>query len=84
MKWLLLKLIDFYRKVISPLKPHSTCRFTPTCSAYAREAIQRFGAFRGSILAIRRIFRCHPFNPGGWDPVPQKDELVLLRKRKRR
>ncbi|TFG83568.1 MAG: membrane protein insertion efficiency factor YidD [Spirochaetales bacterium] len=62
-------LIRFYRVVISPLKPPS-CRFYPTCSAYALEAIQKHGAARGSLLAVKRILRCHPYNPGGFDPVP--------------
>ncbi|MHA6483768.1 membrane protein insertion efficiency factor YidD [Paenibacillus sp. strain BS8-2] len=62
--------IVFYRKAISPLKP-PTCRFYPTCSAYALEAIEKHGAARGSWLAARRIARCHPFHPGGFDPVPE-------------
>lgn len=61
--------IRFYQRALSPLKPPS-CRFAPTCSAYAVEAIQRHGAGRGSWLALRRILRCHPFNEGGFDPVP--------------
>jgi len=61
--------IVFYRRFISPLKP-PTCRFHPTCSAYALEAIEVHGALYGSWLAIRRILRCHPFHPGGFDPVP--------------
>jgi uncharacterized protein len=65
----LLFLITVYRKVISPLKP-PTCRFYPTCSAYALEAIKKYGPFKGSGLAIRRILRCHPLNPGGFDPIP--------------
>jgi uncharacterized protein len=65
----LLLLILLYRKIISPLKP-PTCRFYPTCSAYALEAIQKYGALKGSGLAVRRILRCHPMNPGGFDPVP--------------
>jgi len=84
MKWLLLKAIDFYRKYISPLKRQPTCRFSPTCSEYARVAVERFGALKGGYLAIRRILRCHPFNPGGWDPVPQKDEFKLSLNKKRR
>ena len=65
----LLFLITVYRVVISPLKP-PTCRFYPTCSAYALEAIKKYGPLKGSGLAIRRILRCHPMNPGGFDPVP--------------
>lgn len=61
--------IVFYRKVISPLKP-PTCRFYPTCSQYALDAIELHGPAKGSWLAAKRIARCHPFNPGGYDPVP--------------
>ncbi|MFX3633625.1 MAG: membrane protein insertion efficiency factor YidD [Candidatus Pristimantibacillus sp.] len=61
--------IIFYRKVISPHKPPS-CRFYPTCSAYAMEALEKHGALQGSWLAAKRIARCHPFHPGGFDPVP--------------
>jgi len=60
--------IKLYRVVISPLKPRS-CRYYPTCSAYALEAIERHGAFRGAFAAIKRILRCNPFHPGGFDPV---------------
>lgn len=61
--------IKAYRKVVSPLLPAS-CRFTPTCSAYAITAIERHGVMRGGWLALKRIARCHPWNPGGIDPVP--------------
>ena len=69
MKWVLIELIKGYRTFISPLDL-PTCRFQPTCSQYAIEAIARFGAGRGGWLALRRITRCHPFHPGGYDPVP--------------
>lgn len=67
--WLLLAGIAAYRGVISPLLG-PRCRFAPSCSAYAAEAIRRLGPWRGSYLALRRILRCHPFHPGGYDPVP--------------
>ncbi|MDF2572086.1 MAG: yidD [Sporomusa sp.] len=60
--------IKFYRLFISPLKPPS-CRFVPTCSEYALTAIERYGITRGLVMAVRRILRCHPFHPGGYDPV---------------
>lgn len=69
MRKFLIFLIKIYRKFISPLKPPS-CRFYPTCSMYAIEAIEKYGAFKGSYLAIKRILRCHPLNKGGYDPVP--------------
>jgi len=72
----LLLLIRFYQRVISPIKPR-TCRFHPTCSHYAYQAIDRHGALLGGWLAARRILRCHPLNPGGFDPVPEKVELVF-------
>ncbi|MCY0888807.1 MAG: membrane protein insertion efficiency factor YidD [Alicyclobacillaceae bacterium] len=71
MQRLLLSLIRGYQKYISPLKP-PTCRFYPTCSEYAFEAVSRYGAFYGGWLAVRRISRCGPWNPGGVDPVPSK------------
>ena len=71
MKHLALLLIRFYQRCISPLFP-AKCRFYPTCSAYAFTAIERFGFFRGGWLALRRILKCHPFHPGGVDPVPEK------------
>ena len=69
MKRLLLGLIKAYRYLLSPLLGPS-CRFYPTCSAYAAEAIDTHGALRGSWLAVRRILKCHPWHPGGIDPVP--------------
>ena len=68
----LLLLIGGYRRLVSPLLPPS-CRFYPSCSRYAVIAIQRHGALRGLWLAVRRIGRCHPWNPGGYDPVPPAD-----------
>lgn len=70
MKQIALLLIRFYQRCISPLFP-AKCRFYPTCSAYAFTAIERFGFFRGGWLALRRILKCHPFHPGGFDPVPE-------------
>ena len=69
MKKFLITALKFYRKYISPLKP-PTCRFTPTCSEYAIEAIEKYGAKKGGLLAIKRVLRCNPFFPGGNDPVP--------------
>lgn len=66
---LMLALIAFYRTCISPLLP-PTCRYTPTCSQYAQEAIRKYGPFKGGWLALRRILRCHPFGGSGYDPVP--------------
>jgi putative membrane protein insertion efficiency factor len=69
MRPLLIGLITLYRWFVSPMLGPN-CRFYPSCSSYALEAIQRHGALRGSWLAVRRIGRCHPWNPGGVDPVP--------------
>ncbi|HHW71406.1 MAG TPA: membrane protein insertion efficiency factor YidD [Clostridiales bacterium] len=68
MKKILICLIEFYQKAISPSLPRR-CRFYPTCSQYAKEAIDKYGPLKGSYLAIRRISKCHPFNPGGYDPL---------------
>jgi putative membrane protein insertion efficiency factor len=69
-KYLALALIRFYQGFISPLLPPS-CRFEPSCSHYGYEAISRYGLLQGGWLAVKRISRCHPFNPGGYDPVPE-------------
>lgn len=65
-------LIRTYQLTLSPRFSHGSCRFTPTCSQYAVEAIEIHGIFKGSLMAIWRILRCNPFNKGGWDPVPPK------------
>jgi putative membrane protein insertion efficiency factor len=69
MKTLLMGVIRGYQRYISPLTPPS-CRFHPTCSHYTYEAIEKYGAIKGTWLGIKRIARCHPFHPGGFDPVP--------------
>ncbi len=70
MKKVIILLIRFYRAAVSPYKGVSCCRFTPTCSKYALEAVEKYGALRGSFLAVKRILRCNPFCKGGYDPVP--------------
>jgi len=67
----MIRLVAFYRRWISPFLP-PCCRFYPSCSAYAIEALERHGAVRGTGLAVRRVCRCNPFNPGGFDPVPER------------
>ena len=79
MRQILIALIKLYRYAISPYLAPS-CRYTPTCSSYAIEAVQRFGVFRGSWMAIRRISRCHPWHEAGYDPVPDNNDLALTRK----
>lgn len=69
-KRILIKLVQIYRKYISPLKRRSCCIYIPTCSQYAIEALEKYGALKGSYLAAKRILRCHPFAKGGFDPVP--------------
>jgi len=69
MRWVLIALVRGYQVVLSPLLP-AACRYYPSCSAYAVEAIEKHGARRGAWLAAKRIARCHPFRPGGYDPVP--------------
>lgn len=66
--------IRFYRRFLSPLKGAPSCRFYPTCSAYAIEAIEVHGVLKGSYLAVRRVLKCHPLHPGGIDPVPPRVE----------
>jgi hypothetical protein len=68
-QWLLIALVRGYQLVLSPLLP-AACRYYPSCSAYAVEALEKHGAWRGSWLAMKRIARCHPFRAGGYDPVP--------------
>jgi len=60
--------LTFYRRLVSPLLPPA-CRFSPSCSRYAIESLEKYGVWRGSLLALRRLAKCHPFHPGGYDPV---------------
>ena len=78
MKQLLLRLIRFYRKNISPRTPPA-CRYVPTCSQYALTAVERYGAWKGGWMALRRILRCNPFHEGGYDPVPEDPHIVIRR-----
>ncbi|MBO5235929.1 MAG: membrane protein insertion efficiency factor YidD [Spirochaetaceae bacterium] len=70
MKKILIGLIKFYRKYLSGLKTAPTCKYYPTCSEYGLEAIEKYGALKGGLLAVWRILRCNPFSKGGYDPVP--------------
>lgn len=70
MKKVLIFFIKLYRRYLSPLKGHGTCIYTPTCSKYAIEALEKYGVVKGSLLTIWRILRCNPFAKGGYDPVP--------------
>ena len=70
LRWIAVAPIRFYRRVISPLKPAPSCRFHPTCSAYAVDAILTHGVLRGGWMSVRRVAKCHPWHPGGLDPVP--------------
>ena len=67
---LMIKAIRFYQKYLSGLKVNTHCIYTPTCSQYAIEALQKYGAVKGLWLSVRRILRCHPWGKGGYDPVP--------------
>ncbi|MCH5185715.1 MAG: membrane protein insertion efficiency factor YidD [Oscillospiraceae bacterium] len=69
LKKILIFLIKFYRYCISPYKGTACCRFIPTCSEYALLAVEKYGAFKGSYLALKRILKCHPFHKGGCDPL---------------
>lgn len=70
MKHGLIYFIHLYQRYLSPLKRVPTCIYTPTCSQYALEAVEKYGFFKGSFLTVKRILRCHPFAKGGYDPVP--------------
>ena len=70
MKRIMIASIRFYRKYLSPAKGYSSCKYNPTCSVYALEAVEKYGALKGGILAVKRILRCNPFSRGGYDPVP--------------
>lgn len=69
MRWIFVALLRLYKLILSPFLPQA-CRFYPSCSQYASQAIEKHGVLRGGILAAKRLARCHPFNPGGVDPVP--------------
>ncbi len=71
MRYIIAFFIILYQKLISPFFG-SKCRFYPTCSQYSKEAVLQYGVFRGLFLSMKRIIKCHPFHPGGYDPVPQK------------
>ena len=75
--WLFILLIRFYQTAISPHTPPA-CRFTPTCSQYALEAIKKYGPFKGGFLAIKRILRCNPWGGSGYDPVPRHFAAVIF------
>jgi uncharacterized protein len=70
LRWPALLLIRLYQMYISPVLPPDTCRFYPSCSHYGYQAIYRYGLFKGGFMAVWRILRCNPYNPGGYDPVP--------------
>ncbi|MDO0876029.1 membrane protein insertion efficiency factor YidD [Carnobacterium divergens] len=76
LKKILIGFVQFYQKFISPMFPPS-CRYTPTCSSYMIQSIERFGAIKGTGMGIWRILRCHPFVKGGYDPVPEKKGMNI-------
>jgi len=78
MKWTIQLALRLYKRWISPMLPHS-CRFVPTCSEYAMEAVERHGAMRGSAMTIGRLLRCHPFARAGFDPVPPEKVVASAR-----
>jgi len=79
MKAVFLALIRFYRRYLSPRKGKASCRYVPTCSQYAVTAVERYGAWKGGWMALRRILRCNPFSRGGYDPVPE-DLYTFIRR----
>lgn len=79
MKRLLLFLVRFYRRVLSPMKRKPCCRYFPTCSTYAVTAIERYGAVKGGGMAAWRVLRCNPFSKGGYDPVPEDPNTIIRR-----
>ena len=70
MRVIFIKIIRFYQKYLSAMKGVATCKYTPTCSQYALEAIEKYGALKGGLMGLWRILRCNPFSKGGYDPVP--------------
>ncbi|WP_283609761.1 membrane protein insertion efficiency factor YidD [Faecalispora anaeroviscerum] len=79
MKRIFIAVIKGYQKWVSPMKRQPSCRYIPTCSTYAIQAIERFGVVKGIFLAVWRILRCNPFHPGGYDPVPEREERLFSR-----
>jgi len=71
MKYIFIFIVRLYQMIISPFLPANSCRFHPSCSQYAVEALQKHGAVHGSLLAVKRILKCHPYHEGGYDPVPE-------------
>ena len=82
MRKIIIGIIRFYQKFISPLFP-PTCRFYPTCSEYTVQAVERFGVIKGLYLGLRRVLRCNPLSEGGYDPVPEEFHFFIVRRDKR-